>query len=120
MRHLKCLYFNPETGRVETADIPTEIPVNESVELKRFPCYEAVLGPNADIQECRVTLANPGRQFIVVAQYKPNVPHNGALAHALPDYRWTGSMLVLKAGLFAFVVNLRPDEHNQAVQAAKQ
>lgn len=114
------MLFDEFTGKDEICKVPTEIPEREGPELQRFPCYEAIFGPNANVQECRVNLED-GTQFIIVAEWNPDADQNTAIKASLPEHDWKGSILVMKPGFAAFIVNLRRSaERGKAVQAVKK
>ena len=107
MKFFKGLLFSRDGDRAASVDIPTLC--NPTNDHERVPTFAYILGDDAPIHKTWVTYEdNAGRsyKFLVVVQYRPECDVNVALKAIWPDSEWRGDVVVMRAGQYAFVVDM--------------
>lgn len=101
MRLIASLYFRTGNPVPRREEVTALVPSYECDTHKRFPVLESILGIDAVIQECVVTLFDAtGKSFqaFLALQYRPDAPINIALRRLYPNTSWRGDIIAMKKG----------------------
>ncbi|KAJ3535934.1 hypothetical protein NM688_g6906 [Phlebia brevispora] len=106
---IKAITFDEYDSRhSRTLSVPVVIPTAESLLNPRFPCVEALWGPNGTVAETIVEVVQGQKieRFLIVSQYQRDKPVNIALRRLEPTVSWPGRIIVLLSSDKVFVKDL--------------
>ncbi|KAI0054796.1 hypothetical protein BV25DRAFT_1921582 [Artomyces pyxidatus] len=98
--------MSPDPLRVQ---VPTVIPIGESLYRPRYPCVESVIGSGFRIHDCVVAVDDHrGRKvrFLISCHYTLGFPVNQALERVRAGTLWRGSLVVMRQGSNVFVTDM--------------
>lgn len=122
-RYINSILYSRSVIRAKSLRILTEVPNEENEVMRRYPCLETVFGTMTKIQECESTCLDFfGKQhtFLLGLQWLPFADVNEGLLRVCPTVGWRGSIVVMKKGQKAFVVNMRPSDKYIAEAAVRK
>lgn len=121
--YINSVLYLHDSVRAKVIGVLTEVPKEENEVMRRYPCLETVFGAANRLQECEITyvdLAGTRHTFFLGLQWLPFADFNRSLRTVCPVVGWRGSILVMKKGSKAFVVNTRPSDKRNAELAVRE
>ena len=120
MRRIRGIVYHLQAYEGRGVTIPTVIPRDESVVQPRFPSFEAILGPEYNLQETwvEITVGKKPQRYLIAAHYDPTLPVNRALKQLVRNVDWRGELIIMRAGFHVLVTDI--GTRTQALRALKK